>query len=120
MRRGTMLATALALAALLAGCGWLSIRTVKVTTANDSGERISNIEVDYAGGSYGISELQPGQTQTQTIRFRGASPLTYSYRDAAGNSHTFKEGAFEAGAAGAATVRIGAGGSVKFERSFAQ
>jgi hypothetical protein len=118
--RVTLLAAALAILLLLAAAGCRQWRDegVTVTTINDSGERITNLEVDYAGGSYGVATLEPGQRHTRWVRFLDDSQLTFTYRDAQGTAHTFKEGAFHKGSKGTAEVRIGAKGEVRYEQTF--
>lgn len=103
---------------LAAGCRQWRDPGVTVTTINDSGARITNLEVDYAGGSYGVAALDPGQQHTRWVHFMGDSQLSYTYRDAQGKPHTFKEGAFHAGSKGEAEVRIGPNGQIRYEQSF--
>lgn len=117
MRRWAV-AAVLGLLVAAAGCRNWRDPGVNVTTINESGQRISNIEVDYSGGSYGIATLDAGQEHTRWLRFTGDTQLSYTYRDADGHPHTFKEGSFHVGSKGTAVVRIGENGEVRYEQTF--
>lgn len=118
MRR--WMAVALLALGMTVGCSHWRSNGVNVTTVNDSSQKISNIEVDYTGGSYGIEYLDPGKSHTRWVKFTGDSQLQYSYFDAGQKSHSFRQGSFNAQSKGTATVHIGADGAVQFQQDFSK
>jgi hypothetical protein len=69
---------------LLAGC---TSRVTTVHITNDTGAEIRNVEVEYQGGSYGISHLAAGKTHDWRIKPFGDKPLSIAYLDAANKQH---------------------------------
>ena len=77
------LALLLALAALV-GC---KSRVIKVSVVNTSAQRVANVAIDYPGGTFGISSLEPGKTFPYTIKPLDNGPLKVEFTDAAGKRH---------------------------------
>ena len=75
------------LSALLAGC---YSRVVAVNIMNQSATHIRNVEVIYAGGSYGIARLDGGKSHQYRIKPLAAGEMRVRYLDAAGKQQDHK------------------------------
>src|SRR6266404_4308055 len=68
---------------LLAGCS----RVTSVHISNDTGSEIHNVEVEYEGGSYGISHLPAGKTHDWRIKPFADKPIVITYVDPQNQQH---------------------------------
>src|SRR6266853_4393757 len=85
MKTATFCLTLLLALAALTGC---KSRVIKVSVVNTSAQRVANIAIDYPGGTFGISSLEPGKTFPYTIKPLDNGPLKIQFADAAGKTHT--------------------------------
>ncbi len=70
--------------AALTGC---KSRVIKVSVVNTSAQRVANVAIDYPGGTFGVSSLEPGKTFPYTIKPLDNGPLKVEFTDAAGKRH---------------------------------
>ena len=96
------LALLLALASLM-GC---KSRVIKVSVVNTSAQRIANIAIDYPGGTFGISSLEPGKTFPYTIKPLDNGPLKVEFTDAAGKRHVASPNALHKNDEGSLIIKL--------------
>ncbi len=79
------------LSILLFGTGcWYSKQQMYATVTNQSGKTLRAIEVDYPGGTYGISELKPGSSYRKWLAVQPSCKYALKFEDASGNSYNPK------------------------------
>ena len=106
----------LLLAAALSSCKSYQLHSpgVTITTVNNSRQTVNAIEIDYPGGSYGISSLPPGGSHVRWVKITGSAPLHIDFNDSKGE-HQAKPLTLEAGESGAVVLHIQDDGNVTFE-----
>ncbi len=77
------LLVALCFFALIAGCDYRKT-TMNVTVKNGSPQTLRNIEVDYPGGIYGVTEMPAQQADTRSIAITGACKFKVAFENMAG------------------------------------
>lgn len=95
----------------LAGC---RSRFVTATIENGTKQPLETIEVDYPGGSFGVSTLSPHTSYDYRFKAIGSGTMSISYADAAGTSHTVPGPSVGESQGGKLTVRIGEKGAVRW------
>ena len=67
-----------------AGCGYFRVPGLTLILVNQSSAMLHNIEVDYPGGSFGVSSLPPNGRWTRWIKVNSAGELKTIFNDSAG------------------------------------
>ena len=100
----------------LAGCRTYKLHSngVTITTINNSQQRVDTIEIDYPGGSYGISSLAPGGSRVRWIKPNGSAALRIDFIDSNGE-HQAKPLTLQSEDSGAVVLHILDGGKVSAE-----
>jgi len=69
----------------VAGC---KSRFISATIENDTSQPLRMVEVDYPGASFGVSVLAPHASYNYRFKALGTGPVTLSYIEDAGATHT--------------------------------
>ena len=88
------------------GCAGYKSPGVTFNLVNDSGAVIHNIEIDFPGGSYGISSLRAGEHRSRWVRVIGSAPLKIDFVDAGNQSHTANLIELHAGENGSVVIHL--------------
>lgn len=106
---------ALPLLVIALGCAGCKSPGVTLNVINDSRAVIHNIEIDFPGGSYGISSLRAGERRFRWVRLIGAAPLKIDFVDDRNQPHTAKLVDLHAGENGLVVIHLLEGGRVSVE-----
>lgn len=70
----------------LVGCAKLPLQSngITLTLVNGTPSVISNVEVDYAGGSFGLPTLLPGKSVSRWVMPKESKPLKIAFQDSTG------------------------------------
>ena len=71
----------------LSGC--FRSHVIRVNLINASTEKISNIEIDYPGATFGVPSLDAGKTFQYPIKPTETGAIKISFRNAHGIEHTY-------------------------------
>jgi hypothetical protein len=66
---------------------WGTKQQFNTTVTNHSPVTLRSIEVDYPGGSYGISEIAPGQSNQKWVFVKGTCKYSIRFVDERGKQH---------------------------------
>ncbi|HMD20925.1 MAG TPA: hypothetical protein VKH40_11410 [Alloacidobacterium sp.] len=61
---------------------------VSTTITNNSGARVTLLEVDYPSASFGTGALAPGAQFHYRFKIQGGGPITLQFTDRSGKTHT--------------------------------
>ena len=89
--------------AVITGC---RSRVIQVTITNTGREAIRNIEVQYPGASYGITQLKPGASHQYRIKPLSTATIQISYEDSTGKQQIKSGPRVEKGQEGTLTIII--------------
>jgi len=67
-----------------AGCGYFHVPGLTLILINKGPSMLRNIEIDYPGGSFGVSSLPPNGRWTRWIKVNSAGELKTIFNDSAG------------------------------------
>jgi hypothetical protein len=96
---------------ILAGC---RSRFVAATITNGTDRPLQMIEVDYPGGSFGVSTLAPHAVYSYRFKAIGSGSLSISYADAAGSTRNATGPRMAESQGGSLTITIGDKGDVRW------
>lgn len=77
MRWKSLLLSSLLLILVANGC--THARVIEVTVTNTSGEKVSNIAIEYPEASFGINSLDPGKSYEYKIKPTSTGPLKIAF-----------------------------------------
>jgi hypothetical protein len=79
---------------------------VSTTITNNSGARVTLLEVDYPSASFGVGALAPGAQFHYRFKIQGGGPIKLQFIDASGKAHTVSGPDVQEGEQGTLQINI--------------